>query len=469
MSDAKNLKCFEFAHISDIGKVRTINNDWMDYFGCINGDVFLVCDGEDGPSCDNASSKLAIESIKAFLENHYFDMPEDAIKASVEFANSVIFKKSKENSEMEGIRTTLIMVIIRNEKIYYTHIGNSSIYFFSNHILYKLTHVHSSVEEQINNETSNSAESTYHPNKNFSTNSLGVEDVEVILPDSPVFPSNKDVLLLCTDGLTSMLRDHEIEAVLCEETPIEAQAEKLIRIANENGGTDNITLQLIKFTNVYNKKSRFIPVSEHGRPKIKNDNSPSKFDKIKTQKEKRTGTFFNKLNISPLWYKRLKFGAIVIVALILAYMFWDIFIRQGVTSKISLKPETTKDTIAKTKNDSFQQNKPQTSEEQKVKTGNDTIWLSYSVKKGEVLGKISNKFGIPLSFIKHKNKLKNDMIAENQKLLIPIKANHNVTQNETLDAIAKKYNISKTSILKANDIKEQIGVKAGKDLVIPFK
>jgi LysM repeat protein len=97
------------------------------------------------------------------------------------------------------------------------------------------------------------------------------------------------------------------------------------------------------------------------------------------------------------------------------------------------------------------------------------MWIDYLVKKGEVLGKISTKFGIPVAFIKLKNKLKNDNIGENQKLMIPIKANHTVAKGENADAIAAKYKVAKASVLKANDIKDEKNLKVGRDLVIPFK
>ncbi len=475
MAKTQDLKNFDFGNATDIGLVRSENEDYMGYFECINGHVFLVCDGMGGHRGGATASRTAVENIRAYLENHYFDMPEDALKASIEFANSVVYKKSKSDAELAGMGTTIVMIIIRYDKVYYAHVGDSRIYIQSGGKLYPLTRDHSLVQEMLDQGTITPEEALEHPDRNIITRVLGIAaDVEVETGPGFALPANNDILVLCSDGLTGMVSDMEIENVLNENISVQHKAMKLSQLANDNGGTDNITVQLVQFYNVANKKSKFIDVS--GKlTEVKPDKKerlyePEEHKEPKPKKEKKPFTMGNKIHISALWMKRIKVAAISAVVLLLAYIVWDMFIRQGVTTPLaSDKNVIVTDSVKKTVQDTIPKK-----ESNVVKTDNnvakpDTNWISYQVKKGEILGKIATKFGIPVAFIKLKNKLKNDNIAENQKLLIPIKANHTVAKGETADVIAKKYNVPKASVLKANDIKDEKSIKVGRDLVIPIK
>jgi serine/threonine protein phosphatase PrpC/LysM repeat protein len=468
MAKTQDLKNFDFGNSTDIGLVRSENEDYMGYFECINGHVFLVCDGMGGHKGGATASRTAVENIRAYLENHYFDMPEDALKASIEFANSVVFKKSKTDPELAGMGTTIVMIIVRYDKVYYAHVGDSRIYIQSGSKLFPLTRDHSLVQEMVDKGTITPEEALDHPEKNIITRVLGIgPDVDVETGRSFAMPANDDIIVLCSDGLTGMVSDMEIENVLNENISVQHKAMKLTQLANDNGGTDNITVQLILFYNVANKKSKFTDVSgkltEVKAEKKDRTIVDSEPYEPKPKKEKKPFTMGNKINISALWMKRIKVAAISLGVLLLAYIIWDMFIRQGVTTPMANDQKVVvTDSVKKPTADSV-------AKKETVVAKTDTNWISYSVKKGEVLGKISSKFGIPVAFIKLKNKLKNDNIGENQKLMIPIKADHAVAKGETADVIAKKYNVPKASILKANDIKDEKTLKAGRDLVIPFK
>jgi serine/threonine protein phosphatase PrpC len=470
MSKTQDLKNFDFGNSTDIGLVRSENEDYMGYFESINGHVFVVCDGMGGAAGGATASRLAVENIRAYLENHYFDLPEDALKASIEFANSVVFKKSKENADLSGMGTTIVMIIIRYDKVYYAHVGDSRIYIFSGGKAYRLTRDHSYVQELVDKGTITEEEAAVHPDRNIITRVLGIQqDVEVEIDQSAAMPSNGDIIMLCSDGLTGMVSEADMENIMGENISIQHKCMKLTQLANQNGGVDNITVQLILFYNVANKKSKFLDVSGNVK-EIKSDKkekitvSEEAFEPVtpKPKKERKPLKLGSKIQISALWMKRIKVAAIAFLVLFIAYVIWDLFIRQGVTSKMTSDQTSATDTLNKVKKDSI---KAQNS----IPAKPDTAWLNYTVKKGEALGKISGKFGIPVIYIKLKNHLKSDMIGESQKLLIPIKANHTVLKNENADAVAKKYNVNKASILKANDIKDEKTIRAGKDLVIPFK
>ena len=209
MAKTQDLKNFDFGNSTDIGLIRKENEDYMGYFECINGHVFVVCDGMGGHVGGALASRTAVESIRAYLENHYFDLPEDTLKAAIEFANSVVLKKSKENPGLSGMGTTIVMILIRHDKVYYAHVGDSRIYIFSGNKSYRLTRDHSYVQELVDKGAITEEEANDHPDKNIITRVLGIQpDVNVAVGASAVVPANDDIVMLCTDGLTAVSYTH---------------------------------------------------------------------------------------------------------------------------------------------------------------------------------------------------------------------------------------------------------------------
>ena len=490
MSKTRELRNFDFGNATDTGQVRQHNEDYMGYFECINGHVFIVCDGMGGHAGGSAASRMAVENIRAYLENHYFDLPEDALKAAIEYANGMIYRKSRENPELAGMGTTIVMVIIRNDKAYYAHVGDSRIYLFTSGVLHRLTRDHSHVQNLVDEGTISDEEAETHPRRNEITRALGISPsiaVESCL--SPLHPANDDILLLCSDGLTSMIRDSRIAEVLAENISVQHKALKLTQMANDMGGADNITLQLVWFFNLANRKTRFqlpdakkkspaavaFPVrhvkSEKAQePVIQEQELPVEENSETPLRQPLTGTGWlekigQRFNLSLPVMKKIRTGLIIAGFLLLAYIIWDLFIRQGATSRMS-SPVVASDTLKNGGKDTAGAGNSETVNAPPARP--DTVWISYNVKKGEVLGKISDKFHLRVDFIKQKNGLKNDNIRENQKLQIPVKASHNVQENETADQIASKYGVKKEQILKANDIKDPSGIRKGRDLIIPF-
>jgi len=570
MSKAKDSRAFDFGAATHTGLVMLENQDFSSEFECINGHVFMVCDGMGIHDAGAVASGLAVESIRAYLENHYFDMPEDALKAAIEFANSMVYKKSKEKPEYLGMGTTIVMTMIRFDKVHYAHVGDSRIYIFADGKLHRLTRDHSRVQNLVDKGVLTMEEARNHPDRKEVTRALGIgANIEIDFCSSPAVPALNDLMLLCTDGLFFMLDETGISDVLREPLTVQEKADKLIRRANEKGGTDNITVQLICFNNVTNKKSKFASlfyVPKEMRPAIKRndpadvepenedktypekpvlieeekqiiepagdnepfvdapelevepvinepvkdaepiiDAEPVKIDepikidepvkevkpllfepvqekelpKTDTVKEKESVSdeekasfldrfgFYKNLKEKPELFRKVKIGLIILGVIFIAFVFWDLFIKQSATTQIiEEKPKAITDTMKDQDNDA-DGDKVVTQDQQPAKS--DTIWISYSVKKGDFLGTIATKFGVSVDFIKKKNKLSNDNIREKQKLDIPTKANHTVKSGESLAAIAQKYGVNKNSVMKVNDIKDEKNVKADKNLIIPFK
>lgn len=447
MVDTRKLKNFEFGNATDVGRVREQNEDYLGYFECINGHVFVVCDGMGGHVGGATASRLAVDAVREFLENHYFDLPSDALKSAIESANEAVYLKAAENPQLSGMGTTIVMAIVRDDKIWYAHVGDSRIYFQSGGSLVKLTRDHSFVQTLVDQGLLKEEEMESHPRRNEILQALGVRlDVEITVCQSPARPSNGDILLLCTDGLNSMITDAITEAVLNEEISVQHKAMKLMQLANDAGGYDNITVQLVHFYNVVNKKSDFIPASKMPvSGGVKNGQS-------------------KKFNLTKKMKRNILYVIVGLALAAIVYFIWDMFGNSGTPDP--LVNSNRNDSVTEQPKDSVTTNTDETV--QVVPTGKDTIWTKYTVKSGDVLGKISSKFNVKIAILKKKNQLKSDVVHVGDDVLVPVKAEYTVANGETIDAIAKKFKGDKDAILKANSLKDATALKAGMKIYIPY-
>jgi serine/threonine protein phosphatase PrpC/LysM repeat protein len=447
MVDTRKLKNFEFGNATDVGRVREQNEDYLGYFECINGHIFVVCDGMGGHVGGATASRLAVEAAREFLENHYYDLPQDALKDAIEYANEAVYIKAAENPQLQGMGTTIVMVIVRDDKAYYAHVGDSRLYLHSGGKLIKLTRDHSFVQTLVDQGLLKEEEMESHPRRNEILRALGVRnDIEITICKSPAKPTNGDILLLCTDGLNSMITDTVTESVLNEDISIQHKALKLMQLANDAGGYDNITVQLVHFYNVTNKKSDFIPASQVPADEPVLNDSKKKFKLTKKMR------------------KNILYVVVGIAVLAIAYFMWDMFGGGGKPDPMTVGG---KDTVKSQGVDTTHQPGAPV-ENAVVKVSNDTIWADYEVKSGDVLGKICTKFNVKLAILKKKNKLKSDNVKVGDKLWVPVKAEHVVASGETIDGIAKKYESEKTAILTANGLKSPTDMKVGKTLLVPY-
>ena len=235
---------------SDIGKAREINQD---YYSIPkpedNLQLFVLADGMGGYNGGEVASKLATESAKSYIENN-FDKIEhnkeailELIKSAIEYANTVVFERSKQEQELEGMGTTLDICFIYNNKVYVGHVGDSRIYRIRGEIIRKLTKDHSYVQQLVEDGKITREEAEHHPKKNMLLKALGCMDC--VEPDLRARNyETGDVLLMCSDGLTNMVEEKEIYRVV-RENP-ETATQVLVELANVAGGYDNITVVIIK-------------------------------------------------------------------------------------------------------------------------------------------------------------------------------------------------------------------------------
>ena len=234
---------------SDIGKVREMNQD--SYYVSSPGDdiqMFIVADGMGGYKGGEVASKLAVETSKNYIINNFRLIEHDKesilklIKNAIEYANLVIFEKAKEIPEYENMGTTIDVCLIIPNKVYIGHVGDSRVYRKRKEFFRRLTTDHSYVQKLVSDGTITKEEAYNHPKKNMLIKALGCS--AYVEPDVMVKGFLKDdVLLMCSDGLTNMLKDEEILKII-DENPMEA-CDKLVLEANRNGGLDNITAVIV--------------------------------------------------------------------------------------------------------------------------------------------------------------------------------------------------------------------------------
>ncbi len=235
---------------TDKGVVRSSNQDAY-FTGTFNdGTVFaVVCDGMGGANGGNIASRLAVDYLSASLKAGYREkMSENSIRnlldSSIYAANIRVFDKSRESKDLNGMGTTVVVAIVKDNIGYIAHVGDSRAYVVSNNGLVQLTRDHSIVQSMIEDGKITPDEARVHPRKNVITRALGVE--ETVVPEFTVCDfNNNDILLLCTDGLTNYVDAKTIENVILSNEYSDPTI-KLIEIANSNGGGDNITAVVIK-------------------------------------------------------------------------------------------------------------------------------------------------------------------------------------------------------------------------------
>ena len=233
--------------MTDTGRVRSANQDYV--FASIEPvgvlpDLFLVADGMGGHQAGDYASRFIAENLVA-----HFKMTEDTrivkvLKDGIEKVNELLYQESMKKPELNGMGTTLVTAVIEDSTMYVANVGDSRLYLIRDR-LKQITKDHSYVEELVSLGQLERGSKDYREKKNIITRAVGTEDkLEIDFFEVGLEPG--DYILLCSDGLSNMLEDAEIEEIICSELELPEKAEKLITVANDNGGKDNIAVVLIE-------------------------------------------------------------------------------------------------------------------------------------------------------------------------------------------------------------------------------
>ena len=239
----------EFSYLTDPGQVRDHNEDSVTIVKNNSGEILMaVADGMGGHKGGEIASSIAITHIgKRFIDTSSVGNKEDAInflKEIVSEANMLLYRYTEENPESLGMGTTIVMALLTDEFLLFGNIGDSSGFVIKNKKLYKITNDHTLVNLLVKSGEITEEEAKDHPRKNVLMRALGAN----ISVEMDVFDVERDVnaILLCSDGLTNMLDDTQIENVLNSDVDIDAKVQKLINKANNRGGTDNISVAYLQ-------------------------------------------------------------------------------------------------------------------------------------------------------------------------------------------------------------------------------
>ncbi|MGM0602759.1 MAG: Stp1/IreP family PP2C-type Ser/Thr phosphatase [Bacillota bacterium] len=224
------------------GKIRENNED--NYLIDKENSFFLVADGMGGHAAGEVASEIAVEKSSDFTCSKNTDILAD-LKNLVSSVNEKIIKESSKNPSYLGMGTTYSAVLIKKESLYFTHVGDSRIYIFREGKLEQINEEHSLVADLIKEGKIEKKDAFNHPQRHILTQALGLEkNLKIDEGKLDIFAD--DIVLLCTDGLTDLIREEEIEKLIDEfRGNLDLLAEKLLNTALENGGSDNITFILI--------------------------------------------------------------------------------------------------------------------------------------------------------------------------------------------------------------------------------
>jgi PPM family protein phosphatase len=231
-----------WAALTDIGRVRTHNEDSV----LAQPPLFVVADGLGGHEAGEVASSIAVETLR----DHAPRRPDaKALARAVKAANREVIRSAREGFGKSGMGTTMTAAIVEGTRIAIAHVGDSRAYLLHEGSLVRVSEDHSMVADMIRRGQLTEAESRYHPNRSVITRALGT-DPNMLADTYEIDASPGDRLLLCSDGLTSMLEDGMICELLEQYRTPDVAARMLVDAANDAGGHDNVSVIVIDIEGV---------------------------------------------------------------------------------------------------------------------------------------------------------------------------------------------------------------------------
>lgn len=222
---------------SDVGLVRGHNEDSF----LVQDPVFAVCDGVGGHAAGEVASAIAVRTISQLAP----DTADDArLGAAIEEANSAIISAAQSGQGRDGMGCTASAVVIDGSRMAVAHVGDSRVYLLSGGVLVRITHDHSYVEELVDAGEITADEARVHPSRSIITRALG-SDPDMYADHFTLNVHAGDRIIICSDGLSSMVPDAKIESVAISCATPQAAADTLVSAALEGGGHDNVTVIIV--------------------------------------------------------------------------------------------------------------------------------------------------------------------------------------------------------------------------------
>ena len=226
--------------LSDVGKVRKLNEDFVDFYNGKKFNLYVIADGMGGHNAGEVASRIAVETIISYMKsNETSNMEEDLLKA-VSVANEKIYELSMSHSQFGGMGTTITVCLVKDKDMIVANVGDSSCYVVKYDGITKVTKDHSLVQQLVDEGSITEEEAAIHPNKNIITRALGTnKSVKVDIFEVNLEDVNR--VMLCTDGLSNGVNMNEMYDIIMDNNNEDA-CKQLIELSNLRGGKDNISV-----------------------------------------------------------------------------------------------------------------------------------------------------------------------------------------------------------------------------------
>jgi serine/threonine protein phosphatase PrpC len=242
----------EVASLTDVGCQRENNEDSYLYWEPAGDEEFqrkgrlaVIADGMGGHEGGLEASRLAVETVREVYDQGFRDDPQTALVESFAAAHARIQEFAERHPAFHGMGTTCTALVLRDRQLYFAHVGDSRLYLLRDAQVLRLTRDHSYVGRLVENGIVRAEDAEKHPQRHILTAALGAgREVAVDGAEHGVALQDGDDLLLCTDGLWSVVTEEELEMAVTANTPAECCA-FLVKLARQRGGPDNITLQVL--------------------------------------------------------------------------------------------------------------------------------------------------------------------------------------------------------------------------------
>lgn len=233
--------------MTDIGRRRKLNQDTV--YSCEHplgnlNNLFIVCDGMGGHKAGDYASAYTVKAIEREVEVCEDSSPIKILREAITVANTEIYEKASTEADFAGMGTTCVAATVDEDVLYVANVGDSRLYLIDKDIT-QVTKDHSLVAELVRKGSLDENQAKIHPDKNIITRAIGASPtVEIDFFEVELNPG--DVILMCTDGLTNMVEDDEILRLIKSSIDVADMAENLIKMANHNGGKDNIGVVIVE-------------------------------------------------------------------------------------------------------------------------------------------------------------------------------------------------------------------------------
>lgn len=233
--------------LTDVGKTRTVNQD---YVFCTSKPVgnlpnlYIVADGMGGHKAGDLASRFSVQTFVDMVKNSQSDNPITIVSEAIKYTNTKLLELAATSVDYMGMGTTFVVATIVGSSLYVANVGDSRLYILADDFC-QITRDHSLVEEMVSIGTIDREEARTHERRNVITRAIGGDkDVMADFFEVEITPGN--IILMCSDGLTSMVEDSVIADSLGKDVSLDNKARELVDTANEYGGRDNISLIIIE-------------------------------------------------------------------------------------------------------------------------------------------------------------------------------------------------------------------------------